>query len=165
MTEPVLPPDLKLLFARTTSVLLLLTVGYYAVPFRLQSGSGVGRLVVSLVVLALLVQVLRRQLRTSRQVLAEAYFRIQWLLTALYLLVLGFALLYSTIATVDPGQFDGVEDRTDALYLSVTIVATVGFGDIHPQGTVGQLAATVHMLFNLVYLGTALRLLSFRPAA
>jgi hypothetical protein len=42
----------------------------------------------------------------------------------------------------------------------VTIVATVGFGDIHAQGTAARLLVTVHMLFNLVYLGTALRLLT-----
>jgi hypothetical protein len=104
--------------------------------------------------------VFRVQSRRSRLALSTAYLRIQGLLVALYLLILGFALLYAAIAEFGTHQFVGLEDRTDALYFSVTLVATVGFGDIHPAGTVAKLAATVHMLFNLVYLGTSLRLLS-----
>ena len=74
--------------------------------------------------------------------------------------VLGFAVLYIVTATVAPEQFAGLANRTDALYFSVTIMGTVGFGDVHAAGTAARLMVTVQMLFNLIYLGTALRVLS-----
>jgi hypothetical protein len=43
------------------------------------------------------------------------------------------------------------------------VVSTVGLGDIHPAASIGQLVVTAHMVLNLLYLGTALRLLSRRP--
>lgn len=92
--------------------------------------------------------------------LSPAHLRIQWLLSALYVLILVFALAYSVIAGPMPGQFVGIDDRTDALYFSVTVVSTVGLGDIHPAASVGQLVVTAHMVLNLLDLGTALRLLS-----
>jgi voltage-gated potassium channel len=150
------------MLAHTTVVLFLLTLAYYLLPLRFdwEESWTLGRLVVSVLALGLLALVLRLQLRRSRKLQERRYLRIQWLLTALYTLVLTFALTYAALADLAPGQFAGIDDRTDALYFSVTLVATVGFGDIHPVGNAAQLIATVHMLFNLIYLGTALRLLS-----
>jgi hypothetical protein len=61
---------------------------------------------------------------------------------------------------LDPAQFAGIADRTDALYFSVTVVGTVGFGDVHATATVSRILVTTQMLVNLIYIGTALRLLS-----
>lgn len=153
------------MFRHTTLVLALLTIGYYALPMRRPWGEPAGllRLAVSLLALGGVAWALRRQHLRSREQPA-VYLRIQWLLSVLYLLVLAFALAYALVASFTEGQFVGVTDRTAALYFSVTIVATVGFGDVHASGTLGQLLVTAQMLFNLVYLGTALRILSsLRP--
>ncbi len=156
--------EMRVLFAHTAVVLVLLTAGYYVLPLRASDAPGtLLRVLVSAVLLAGLGWVLRRQVHRSRRTLRPVYQRIQWLLAAMYLLMLGFALLYAGIARFAPAQFVGIDDRTDALYFSVTLVSTVGFGDVHPAGTVAQLAATVHMVFNLVFLGTALRLLTVAP--
>lgn len=148
--------------AHTTIVLLLLTVGYYLLPLRAPWGDAVsaGRLTSSLAAWALLVVLIRAEGRRSRERQQREYHRVQQLLTALYLLVLGFALLYVVTETVSPGQFAGMANRSDSLYFSVTIMGTVGFGDVHAAGTVGRLMVTCQMLFNLIYLGTALRVLS-----
>lgn len=160
MDAPVLPREIRLLFAHTTVVLFLLTVGFYLLPVRSSEGvEGYARLAVSLAALGLLVVVLRGQATRSRQSLSPGMRRVQGLLAALYVLVLGFALAYAAVAALLEGQVAGIHDRTDALYFSVSIVSTVGFGDIHAVGTVARLLVTVHMLFNLVYLGTAVRLL------
>lgn len=162
--ESVASRPLLRMLSHTTVVLVLLTSAYYALPLRFhwaESGSLV-RLLLSAVALTFLALVLRHQLRLSRRHLPDPYLRILWLLTALYVLVLAFALAYVLIALNMPGQFVGISDRVDSLYYSVTLVATVGFGDIYATGTLAQVLATVHMLFNLVYLGTALRLLSSR---
>lgn len=148
--------------AQTTVVLVLLTVGYYLLPVRAPWGDAVSaaRLAGSLLAWAVLVFLLRAESRRSRARQEPQYHRVQQLLTALYLLVLGFSVLYLVTATVAPEQFVGLTNRTDALYFSVTIMGTVGFGDVHAAGTPARLMVTVQMLFNLIYLGTALRVLS-----
>jgi hypothetical protein len=40
------------------------------------------------------------------------------------------------------------------------VISTVGFGDIHATGSFARMLVTVQMLFNLIYIGTALRVLS-----
>lgn len=162
------PDPLLQMLGHTTVVLVLLTIAYFVAPLRMDwsHGPDVGRLIGSLAAVALVAVFLRRTLQRSRRVLDRRYLYIEWLLTLLYLLVLAFALAYAALATYGDGQFVGLEDRTDALYFSVTLVATVGFGDVHAEGGAARLLVTVHMLFNLIYLGTALRLLTFpRPDA
>jgi voltage-gated potassium channel len=44
-------------------------------------------------------------------------------------------------------------------------MSTVGFGDIHAAGSLARLIVTVHMVFNLIYLGTALRWLTWHQPA
>ena len=70
------------------------------------------------------------------------------LLTTLYVLVLGFALLYAITDAADPAAFAGMETRTDSLYFSVTTMATVGFGDVHAAGPVARVMVTVQMVFQ-----------------
>jgi voltage-gated potassium channel len=161
MAPNVLPADLRGLFVHTTAVLFLLTAGYYLLPFRSpDQPEGYARLIASMLALGLLALLLRQQGRRSRQALSPAMHRVLWLLTALYVLVLGFALTYAVVAALVEGQIVGIHDRTDALYFSVTLVSTVGFGDIHAAGSLARLIVMVHMVFNLIYLGTALRLLT-----
>ena len=155
------------MLGHTTITLLLSTVAYYVVPLRFDRVEPwtIGRLVVTAVALALLVLVFRGHARRSARRQGPEWLRIQWLLSSLYGLVLLFALIYAALAVHLPEQFVGLENRTDALYFSVTLVATVGFGDIHPAGAAAQLIATTHMLFNLIYLGTAIRVLVGRAPA
>lgn len=150
------------LLVNTTLVLALLTGCYYTIPLRAPDASvpTLGRLAVSLLLLWAVTAVFRAHARRSRRVLGKALYEVQWLLSALYLLILTFALVYTAVARLDPGQFSGIHDRTNALYYSVTIVNTVGFGDIYAKGTLAQVLVTTQMLFNLIYLGTALRFLS-----
>ena len=72
-------------------------------------------------------------MRHSRKVQAPAYLRLEYLLALLYVLVLGFALIYAITEEVSPDQFDGVTGRMSALYLSMTVVSTVGMGDVHSK--------------------------------
>jgi voltage-gated potassium channel len=166
MAPGVMPTELRGLFSHTTAVLFLLTAGYYAVPFRLPTqAEGYARLIGSMLALGLLALLLRQQVRRSRRSLSPSMHRVLWLLTALYVLVLGFALIYAVVADLGKGQIDGINNRTDALYFSVTVMSTVGFGDIHAAGSLARLIVTVHMVFNLIYLGTALRWLTWHQPA
>jgi voltage-gated potassium channel len=145
----------------TTVVLLLLTLAYFLLPVGdHRAGPFLGKAVVALVPLALVAWLFAWQVRHSQQVLAPSLVRIQWLLSALYLIVLGFALAYAVLARISPDQMTGVDGRVAALYFSATVVSTVGLGDVHPAGHAGPLLATTQMMFDLIYIGAALRMLA-----
>jgi hypothetical protein len=146
---------------RTSVMLVLLTGSYYLLPVHgpfddsaAAARSGAVLLALGGVVAVVRMQLRARSLRPSVWTLAES------LLTALYLLVLIFATVYDRIAVSAPSQISGISSRTDALYFSVTIVSTVGFGDIHAAGSAARSLVTVQMIIDLVYVGTALRVLS-----
>jgi hypothetical protein len=166
--EPSLRSDpLVRMLGHTTVMLLLLTVAFYLLPLRFDVADAWswGRLLTSLVALTGVAVLIRASLRRSSRKQTLGYARIQLLLTVLYVLVLGFAILHAAVAYHAPEQFVGMENRTDALYFSVTVVGTVGFGDIHAEGTGARLIVTAQMLFNLIYLGTALRVITSRRDA
>jgi hypothetical protein len=141
-------------------MIVLLTTAYYTWPVRsptadVQSGA---RLVGVIVSGGLVAVVLWFQLRARHRVPRDLA-AIEGLLTLLYFLVVAFASTYYTMAHVS-GEFSGLQTRTDALYFTVTTLATVGFGDIYASGTAARALVTAQMLFTLLYLGTAVRLLS-----
>jgi voltage-gated potassium channel len=154
--------SILVLFRQTGIILVLLTIGYFSVPVGggLQDSTTWGRAAASVVVLVAVSLLVRQYLRRSRRMLAPLLARVELLLAVLYVLVLGFALLYLVVERLAPGQFDGVEGKVSALYLSATIVSTVGMGDVHPSGAFGQLLTTVQMIFDLLFLGGALRVLT-----
>ena len=73
-----------------------------------------------------------------------------------YLLV--FATTYYEMARTLEATFTEPLTRTDALYFSVTVFTTVGFGDIAAKSETARLVVTVQMLLDLVLLGVVIRL-------
>ena len=49
--------------------------------------------------------------------------------------------------------------RSDSLYLTVTIFATVGFGDISARAVTARLVVTAQMLLDLVVLGLGIHVI------
>ncbi|GAA4783410.1 potassium channel family protein [Actinomycetospora chlora] len=68
-----------------------------------------------------------------------------------------FAAGYHLVSQADPAEFSEPLSRTDALYFTVTVFATVGFGDIVPVAEGVRIAVSVQMLADLVLLGVVLR--------
>jgi hypothetical protein len=145
--------------ARTTSMVVLLTTAYYIWPSRspIEDLSAAARLAGVVVSLLLVALVARAQLRAIRRA-PRLVTSVEALLTSLYFLVVVFATVYYRVAT-STDQFAGLQTKTDGLYFTVTVFSTVGFGDIHAAGTAARAMVTVQMLFSLMYIGTAIRLL------
>jgi len=78
-------------------------------------------------------------------------------LVPLYLLV--FARLYLSSSLNDPGAFSEPLDHATALYFTVTVFATVGFGDIVAKTDTMRLVVTAQMLMNLIVVGAFIRVL------
>lgn len=74
-----------------------------------------------------------------------------------YLLI--FAGLYWTMTQVNAGAFSESLDKYSALYFTITIFSTVGFGDITPETSTAQMVVSVQMLLNLIVLGVTIKLL------
>jgi hypothetical protein len=75
----------------------------------------------------------------------------------LFLLV--FATVYFLVDRSAPHSFTERLSRTDALYFTVTVFATVGFGDIAPVTAAARVLATVQMLGDLVVIGVVAKAL------
>ena len=75
----------------------------------------------------------------------------------LYLFI--FARVYLANSLHDESAFTRPLDTTTALYFTVTVFATVGFGDIVANTDAMRLLVTLQMLLNLVVFGLVFRLL------
>lgn len=75
---------------------------------------------------------------------------------ALFLLL--FAATYFLMAAADPDSFNvDVFTRTDSLYVTVTVFATVGFGDITATSQTARAFVSAQMILDLIVLGLLVR--------
>ncbi|MGE7385858.1 potassium channel family protein [Streptomyces sp. NPDC004126] len=79
--------------------------------------------------------------------------------TAVPLFLVLFSATYFLLSRDRPGSFSEPLTRTDALYFTVTVFATVGFGDIAPVDGTGRVLATVQMVANLIVVGLVAKVL------
>lgn len=75
----------------------------------------------------------------------------------LYLLI--FARVYLSGSYSDPATFSEPLDHASALYFTVTVFATVGFGDIVAKTDTMRMLVTAQMLVNLIVVGAGIRVL------
>jgi voltage-gated potassium channel len=84
---------------------------------------------------------------------------LEGLMVVVPLFILLFASVYFIISNGDDSQFTEALSRSDALYFTVTIFATVGFGDISPQSEAARLLTSGQMILDLVILGLGVRII------
>jgi voltage-gated potassium channel len=78
---------------------------------------------------------------------------IQAVAVGLPLLLLIFASTYIVIARDQAEAFTEALSRTDSLYFTVTVFATVGFGDIAPKTELARVVTTIQMLLGVIVVG------------
>lgn len=134
--------------ALTTTGLLLL---YYLLPMgeRL-TGPNVVRLLVGMVLFGALLTWQVRQIRTAEHPRLRA---IEALSLSIPLFILVFAAFYHASSVSDPSSFSEGLSRTDALYFTVTVFATVGFGDITAVTQSARVMVMLQMIGDLLLVG------------
>ena len=69
-----------------------------------------------------------------------------------------FAGTYVVMATMSASNFGGHLTHTDGLYFTVTVLSTVGFGDITAKTEAARLVVTGQMIADLVILALAVKI-------
>ena len=137
----------------TVTVLVAL---YYALPMdHAFDTATIVLLLVGLLVFAALVAWQVRAILHSDYPAVQA---VQALAAAIPLFLLLFASTYFLMGRAQAGTFTESLTRTDALYFTVTIFATVGFGDITAVTQTARVVTMIQMLLDLIVLGLLIRL-------
>lgn len=142
---------------RSVATLACVLLIYYGIPLDWEAGrvGNVVGVVLFIVGMVGVVWLIRLQVRRYVRASGERG-QIMAILSVLYVVVMFFALFYYVLELNMPGQFEGLETRTDSMYFTVVTLGTVGYGDIHAVGQVARAATMVQVVFDLIVIGTLL---------
>ena len=144
------------MLTRSILVALLIVLAYYALPLDRPADIGLVILVVGLLALA---GILTWQIR---MIVGSPFPRIraaETLIVGIPLLLVVFASVYYLIDKAQVDSFSEAMTKTDAMYFTVTVFSTVGFGDITAKSELARTLVTVQMLFNLAVFGLVAKLI------
>lgn len=139
--------------------LLVQTVALVALYYLLPLDRTISRAAVIWLALGLIafVSLVTAQVRSILRSSYPALRAVEALSTAVPLFVLVFASTYLLLAVSDPEAFNQPLNKTDALYFTMSVFSTVGFGDIVPRTEAARLTVTLQMVGNLIVLGLLAR--------
>jgi voltage-gated potassium channel len=137
-------------------IVAAVTVVYFLVPVpgRMRESSWTILFAGGVIILGLLMVGMIRQLLH-----ADIDARARSLIVLLSCVILFFSWANVTLSRI-PGEFTDLHTKIDSLYFCISTLATVGFGDVHADGQLARAAVTVQILFNLVFLGTAITMVT-----
>ena len=145
------------MLARSALVGALLFVAYYLLPLnRTTEDVGVLLLVGGLILIGV---VLAWQLRAIVDSPFPRLRGFQTLITGIPLLLVVFAAVFYLTGHAQPDSFTEPMDKIGAMYFTVTVFSTVGFGDITAKTDLARTLVTIQMLFNLVVIGLAAKVI------
>ena len=136
---------------RAAAAVTLLVVGYYLAP--LDRPLDTGTLIEFLLALAVVGAVIAWEVRNILISDVPRLRAVQTVAVGVPMLLLVFASVYVQIETSQPNSFSETLSRTDALYFTVTVFSTVGFGDIAPKSELARIVTMSQMLTGLIVLG------------
>ncbi|MEI8412256.1 MULTISPECIES: potassium channel family protein [unclassified Kribbella] len=141
---------------RSLVVSVVIVAGYFLLPMRLDGSLAVVALVGGLVVVGL---VLGWQILDISRSPYPRIRAIGALATSVPLFLAVFATAYFLMSRAQPATFSEPLSRLDAAYFTVTVFATVGFGDIVAVSGAARAIATVQMVGDLIIVGLVARTL------
>jgi len=142
---------------RSALITAVLVVLYYLLPLdRPWDADTWIRLLVGLVAFAVVMVWGIRTIASSRYPGVRGAEALALILPFFLLL---FASTYFEMARASAASFSQPLTRTQALYFTVTVFTTVGFGDIAAKPETAQVTLIIQMLADLVVLGAGIRLL------
>jgi voltage-gated potassium channel len=130
---------------------------YYLLPLdRASSAAALAILTVGLVAFVGLVTYQVRSIIKAPYPVLRA---VGALATSAPLFLLMFAGTYFVTAGISEGNFNEPMTRTDALYFTVTVFATVGFGDIVATSEGARVLVICQMIFDVIIVGIGAKII------
>jgi len=148
--------ELIFTFLRTVALVLLISLILSRTP-KEQNFQSVGVIIGMFVLASIYILFFIRSIRAVQKSkfpnirAGEAMFSTGILLLAI------FASIYSEMSLHDSEAFTEVLTPFSAMYFSLTILATVGFGDIAPVTVPARSVAMAQMVLDLVFIGVLVR--------
>jgi voltage-gated potassium channel len=140
---------------RSFASVAVLAMAYFLLPFtRLAEGKLIAEFtagILLVIVVAQTVGTLRSRYPLLRSVEAMA--------TSIPLFIIVFATTHYLLNELNPGSYSEPMTRLDALYLTMSTFATVGFGDITAKSEPARFAILVQMIGGLILIGVVARVL------
>jgi hypothetical protein len=142
---------------RAGGSVILLTAVYYTVPLdrplnpATWIGFGLGLVAFAAVIAWQVRAILVSDVPRLRAIQAVAI--------GLPMLLLLFASIYLRISLASPDSFSEALGRTGALYFTVTVFTTVGFGDIAPRSELARILTMIQMITGLLVVGLVAKIL------
>jgi voltage-gated potassium channel len=156
-------PSRKIRVGRGLLALAGVLVAYYAVPVGdVPSDWDVVFATLGLLAgLGALVFVAIRQVRQlARFERGDPGVRLDVLVLLVVIVVPLFSLGYYATEQGDESQFADLATKTDALYFTLSTLATVGFGDVHATGQLARGLVSVQIVFDVVFVATVVSVLT-----
>lgn len=160
--DPVHAIPLRVLVAsvvRVTFVVVILLGLYAVLPVRSGAAAQNAVLWAGLVAVAVFGIAFLTQIR---RILASAYPMVtglEALVVVVTVFVVGFSLVHVSLSASDPTAFSELLDKPSATYFTITVLSTVGFGDITPDSTSARVVVSIQMLADLALIATTLRVI------
>jgi Ion channel len=143
---------------RSAVGMVALLFAYFHLPLRLDR-AGVLDGVLALLGVAVFVAVFVRQVRRIRVAAYPMLRAVEALVMVATLFVVVVASVHIALATQDPQAYSEALTRLDGIYFTVTVLATVGFGDITPVSEAARSFTTIQMVLGVALLGAGVRVL------
>ena len=142
---------------RIGCVVTLMFVGYAIAPLDYRADGDVA--IRALATIGVIVIVVGLQFRAIQGARFPALRAIEGFALILPLLLLGFAGTYVRMSTANPDAFSQPLDRVGGVYFSMTILSTVGFGDITAATNAARITVMLQMLADVIVIGVVARLM------
>jgi hypothetical protein len=141
---------------RPLALFLVAVATYALLPIHQASATvaAVSTLVLSIGLFGWVVGKQARRVWRSPQPTLAAIEAVTLLIT---MFVLSFSLTYVALSASDPTAFNQSIDKVTGVYFTMTVLSTVGFGDVVAVTSFARMAVVVQMIANLVLLGTVVR--------
>ena len=154
--ESLSPPQLRryraLLLARSALVGALLFAAYYLFPLDQPENVGLLFLIGGLALIGAAIAWQVHAILNSRFPRVRG---LQTFISGIPLLLVVFAAVFYFTKLAEPSSFSEPMDKIGAMYFTVTVFSTVGFGDVSAETDVARFLVTIQMLFDLVIIGLA----------
>lgn len=115
-------------------------------------------LIVAVLATVLYIWFFRRQVRMVAHAKFPTLRAVEALILVAGMFLALFSMIYVMVSLSDPASFTEVLDPFTGYYFSLTVLATVGFGDITPTTSLARSITMVQMSLDLAFIAVVIRI-------